>query len=274
MSASSLPPARRVHAALLLALSPWVVGIGATAAASTMPSPATPVRAMGIAPRGELIAPDVATARDTIPAAEAGSDEEFRAQAESDVLRRLALPVRRESLRLWMPVAKGRPVVLDSLRPDPIDSAIPYVDYRFDGLSPDRGFYVVRATTLNGSELLWISRADGTRYAMHGNVHPSPGGRHLIVTHASSGAEFSGVVLWSLEDGRLVQRYRFQPTPEQNAISFRFLRWRDADTAELTQFAQVDPSTCGLGTVASTALLSRKTDHWILRSASGTRCEP
>ncbi|WP_431052430.1 hypothetical protein [Roseateles sp. L2-2] len=207
------------------------------------------------------------------PAAEEGSDEQFRAQAEAEVLRRPGVSARRDDLRLFLPVAKGRPVVLDSQRPDPSDPSLPSVDFRLDGLSPDGQFYVVRATLSAGSELLWISRADGTRYEMHGNVNPSPDGRFLVVTHASPGAEFNGVVLWSREDGRLVERYRFQPTPEQTAISFRFMRWRDADTVELAQFAEVDPSTCDLGTLSSTALLSRKAERWILRSASGQRCD-
>lgn len=207
------------------------------------------------------------------PTAEESSDEQFRAQAEAEVIRRLPVAVKRDDLRLWLPVLKGRPVLLDSRRPDPFDSSTRYVDFRLDGLSPDRQFYVVRATLTAGSELMWISRADGTRYVMHGNVHPSPDGRFLIVTHASPGAEFNGVVVWSREEGRLVERYRFQPTAEQTAISFRFLRWRDPETVELAQFAEVERSACDLGTLSSIALLSRKAERWILRSASGQRCE-
>lgn len=242
------------------------------AAAIAPPQPPRPAVPQGIAPRSALFTAE--TAPEAAAGADEDSDEAFRARAEAEVLRRVGAGVRREDQRLWLPIAKGRPVVLDSRRADPSDPASPEVDFRLDGLSPDREFYVVRATLAAGSELLWISRADGTRYAMHGNVHPSPDGRHLVVTHASPGTEFNGVVIWRREEGRLVERYRFQPTPDQTAVSFRFLRWRDADTIELAQFAEVDPSTCGLGTLSATALLSRKGERWILRSASAPRCEP
>ncbi len=238
----------------------------ATPAWSKTPSPTA------IAPRGPLFGASSASAP-TGAAVEEGSDEAFRADAEARTLRRLSLPVRRDGLRLMLPITKGRPVVLDSRRPDPTDPSIPYVDYRLDGLSPDRDFYVVRASTAVGDELLWISREDGSRYEMHGNVHPSPDGRHLVVTHASPGVEFNGVVVWSREDNKLVERYKFQPAPDQPAISFRFMRWRDANTVELEQFVEVDPSTCAIGTLASLAQLNRKGERWILRSASGPRCE-
>ncbi|ANH67010.1 hypothetical protein ABE85_04475 [Mitsuaria sp. 7] len=245
--------------------------LAAEASSNAWPAPPRPVASVGLAPRGMLFAPSSATAGN--PVVEEDSDEQFRAQAEAEVLRRLGVAARRDDLRLWLPVAKGRPVVLDSQRSDPADPAASSIDFRLDGLSPDGQFYVVRATLTAGSELLWISRADGTRYEMHGNVNPSPDGRYLVVTHASPGVEFNGVVLWSLEDGRLVERYRFQPTTDQTAISFRFMRWRDADTVELAQFAEVDATTCDLGTLSSTALLSRKAERWILRSASGQHCD-
>jgi len=269
-----MAPADRLGRALrtgLTGLSLCAVLAAAEAIPIAPPNP-RPAAAVGIAPRGALFTP---TSEASAPAgADDGSDEDFRARAEAEVLRRVGAGVRREDQRLWLPIAKGRPVVLDSRRADASDPASPEVDFRLDGLSPDREFYVVRATLAAGSELLWISRADGTRYAMHGNVHPSPDGRHLVVTHASPGTEFNGVVIWRREDGRLVERYRFQPTPDQTAVSFRFLRWRDADTIELAQFAEVDPATCGLGTLSATALLSRKGERWILRSASAPRCEP
>jgi hypothetical protein len=272
LAASTARPGRARQVAIALALA--LTGFAAEAASNPWPAPAGPVASVasiGVAPRGSLFAPSSATGGG--PIAEEGSDEQFRAQAEAEVLRRLGAPARRDDLRLWLPVTKGRPVILDSQRADPAEPTLPAVDFRLDGLSPDGQFYVVRATLAAGSELLWVSRADGTRYVMHGNVHPSPDGRYLVVTHASPGQEFNGVVLWSREDGRLVERYRFQPTPEQTAISFRFMRWRDADTVELAQFAEVDASTCDLGTLSSTAILSRKAERWILRSASGQRCE-
>ncbi|WP_157521922.1 hypothetical protein [Mitsuaria sp. 7] len=266
-------PSLRFGLALRVAITAALVlsALAAEASSNAWPAPPRPVASVGLAPRGMLFAPSSATAGN--PVVEEDSDEQFRAQAEAEVLRRLGVAARRDDLRLWLPVAKGRPVVLDSQRSDPADPAASSIDFRLDGLSPDGQFYVVRATLTAGSELLWISRADGTRYEMHGNVNPSPDGRYLVVTHASPGVEFNGVVLWSLEDGRLVERYRFQPTTDQTAISFRFMRWRDADTVELAQFAEVDATTCDLGTLSSTALLSRKAERWILRSASGQHCD-
>lgn len=272
-SARSAPTARPVRTrSVLCALTLLTASLTAAHAASPTPTPPKPRPSMGIAPRGELF-PDSSASAPAAAAVEEGSDEAFRADAEARVMRRLALGVRRDGLRLMLPLAKGRPEMLDSVRPDPFDATRPYVDYRLDGLSPDRAFYVIRVTLAFGEELLWISRADGTRYEMHGNVHPSPDGRHLVVTHASPGVEFNGVVIWNVADGKLIERYKFQPQPDQPRISFRFMRWRDADTVELEQYAEVDPSTCAIGTLASLAQLNRKGERWILRSASGQSCE-
>ncbi len=235
---------------------------------------------IAIAPRGKpgpnaQPAAEAASAADTglDSEAEAGlSDEAFRAEAEAAVLRKVGNLAKRDGLRLMLYVQRGRPVMLDSLRPDPGDSATPYIDFRLDGMTRDGEFFIVRATLGFGSEVLWISRADGERYEMHGNVHPSPDGRHLVVTHASPGVEFNGVVIWARENGRLVERYRFQPTPEQRSVSFRFMRWKDASTIELEQFAEVEADVCPTGTLDSLAVLSRKADRWILRSASSPRC--
>ncbi len=274
-SGREFPVALKVIGALLLIFAlaiPMLAG-----AASPWSTPAKP---LAIAPRAkapvQASAPagaDDGAATPTAPADD-GSDEAFRAEAEAVVLRKVGASAKREGQRLMLFVAQGRPVMLDSRHPEPDDGGqTPYVDYRLDGLSPDKGFYVVRVTLAFGTEVLWISRKDGQRYEMHGNVHPSPDGRFLVVTHASPGVEFNGVVIWSLEGDRLVERYKFEATPEQRGVSFRFMRWRDASTVELEQFAEVDPGTCRTGTLSSLALLARKSDRWILRSNSSPRCD-
>lgn len=271
-STREIPIALKVIGALLL-----VIALAIPMLASAVPGGTPPPWPLAIAPRG----PAPAKAPVEAPAASAqaqvlddGSDEAFRAQAEAAVLRKLGPVARREGARLMLFVEQGRPVMLDSRRPEPDDGGqTPYVDFRLDGISPDQGFYVVRVTLAFGSEVLWISRKNGQRYEMHGNVHPSPDGRYLVVTHASPGAEFNGVVVWALEGDRLVERYKFEATPEQRGVSFRFMRWRDASTIELEQFAEVDPSTCSTGTLSSLALLARKSERWILRSNSSPRCD-
>lgn len=271
-STREIPIALKVIGALLL-----VVALAIPMLASAVPGGTPPPRPLAIAPRST--APAKAPAQAPVATAEAhvlddGSDEAFRAQAEADVLRKLGPVAKREGARLMLFVEQGRPVMLDSRRPEPDDGGqTPYVEFRLDGLSPDKGFYVVRVTLAFGNEVLWISRKDGQRYEMHGNVHPSPDGRSLVVTHASPGAEFNGVVVWALEGDRLVERYKFEATPEQRGVSFRFMRWRDASTIELEQFAEVDPGTCSTGTLSSLALLARKSDRWILRSNSSPRCD-
>lgn len=271
-STREIPIALKVIGALLL-----VIALAIPMLASAVPGGTPPPRPLAIAPRGP--APAKAPVETPATSGEAqvledGSDEAFRAQAEAAVLRKLGPVARREGARLMLFVEQGRPVMLDSRRPEPDDGGqIPYVDFRLDGLSPDQRFYVVRVTLAFGSEVLWISRKDGQRYEMHGNVHPSPDGRYLVVTHASPSAEFNGVVVWALEGDRLVERYKFEATPEQRGVSFRFMRWRDASTIELEQFAEVDPSTCSTGTLSSLALLARKSERWILRSNSSPRCD-
>lgn len=272
-STREIPIALKVIGALLLVIALAIPMLASAVPGGTAPPP----RPLAIAPRG----PAPAKAPVEAPAASAqahvlddGSDEAFRAQAEAAVLRKLGPVARREGARLMLFVEQGRPVMLDSRRPEPDDGGqTPYVDFRLDGISPDQGFYVVRVTLAFGSEVLWISRKNGQRYEMHGNVHPSPDGRYLVVTHASPGAEFNGVVVWALEGDRLVERYKFEATPEQRGVSFRFMRWRDASTIELEQFAEVDPSTCSTGTLSSLALLARKSERWILRSNSSPRCD-
>ncbi|MBB3193338.1 hypothetical protein [Roseateles terrae] len=279
-SGREFPIALKVIGALLLIFALAIPMLaGAAPPWDTRPKP------LAIAPRTQAPVPASDPARGNDAAlvganvassatADDGSDEAFRAQAEAVVLRKVGASARREGQRLMLFVEQGRPVMLDSRHPEPDDGGqTPYVDYRLDGLSPDKRFYVVRVTLAFGTEVLWISRKDGQRYEMHGNVNPSPDGRFLVVTHASPGVEFNGVVIWSLEEDRLVERYKFEATPEQRGVSFRFMRWRDASTIELEQFAEVDPGTCRTGTLSSLALLARKSDRWILRSNSSPRCD-
>jgi hypothetical protein len=266
------PIALKVIGALLLVIALAIPMLASAGPESTRP--------LAIAPRSKPVKADPpslpaanATAALSEAAPDDGSDEAFRAQAEAEVLRKVGTVARRDGQRLMLFVDQGRPVMLDSRRPEPDDGGqTPYIDFRLDGLSPDKGFFVVRATMAFGTEVLWISRKDGQRYEMHGNAHPSPDGKYLVVTHASPGAEFHGVVVWALEGDRLVERYKFEASPEQRGVSFRFMRWRDGNTVELEQFAEVDSSTCGTGTLSSLALLSRKSDRWILRSNGGPRC--
>ncbi len=272
-STREIPIALKVIGALLL-----VIALAIPMLAAAVPGGGPAPRPLAIAPRSQAPTPATAASAAAMvseqPALDDGSDEAFRAQAEAQVLRKVGPVARREGQRLMLFIEQGRPVMLDSRRPEPDDGGqIPYVDFRLDGLSPDKGFYVVRVTLAFGSEVLWISRKDGTRYEMHGNVNPSPDGRSLVVTHASPGAEFNGVVVWTLDGDRLVERYKFEATPEQRGVSFRFMRWRDANTIELEQFAEVDPGTCSTGTLSSLALLTRKSERWILRSNSSPRCD-
>gem|GEM_PF-1289739 len=268
-----LPIALKVIAALLLVIALAIPMLASAGADAPLAAP----RPMAIAPRAKAApAPMPAApvgAADEVPPDD-GSDEAFRARAEAQALRKVGPAARREGQRLMLFVEQGRPVMLDSRRPEVDDGGqTPYVDFRFDGLSPDKGFFVVRATMAFGSEVLWISRKDGERFEMHGNVHASPDGRYLVVTHASPGVEFNGVVVWALEGERLVERYKFEASPEQRGVSFRFMRWRDGNTVELEQFAEVERSTCATGTLSSLALLTRKSDRWILRSNSSPRCD-
>lgn len=203
------------------------------------------------------------------------SDEAFRADAESKALSKVGPLARREGMRLMLMTTRGRPAVLDSRRPEPGDTSTPYVDFRFDGMTKDQAFFIVRATLTFGAELLWISREDGQRYEMHGNVHPSPDGLHLIVTNASEGVEFNGIKIWERDAGRLTERFKLQPTQEQ-AITYRFMRWRDPNTVELEQYAQLSEEnreTCPSGVAESLAVLARSSGQWILRSASYPSCQ-
>ncbi|SEL66320.1 hypothetical protein SAMN05216359_11359 [Roseateles sp. YR242] len=266
-----IPIALKVIAALLLVVALAIPMLASAASNRAAEAPAS--RTLAIAPRTTTPPPSVGRVAEPA-AADDGSDEAFRAEAEAEVLRKLGGAARRDGDRLFLIVDQGRPVMLDSRRPEPDDGGqTPYVDFRLDGVSPDKGFYVVRATMAFGNEVLWISRKDGQRYEMHGNAHASPDGRFLVVTHASPGVEFNGVVIWALDGDRLVERYKFEATPEQRAVSFRFMRWRDTNTVELEQFAEVDPGTCATGTLSSLALLTRKSERWILRSSSSPKCE-
>lgn len=281
---ASLWPSDWTRSAPALALSAGMVAMSALAGAglsALTPSPAhaaTSVaprapagKPIGIAPKGAFTSEAPASA----PLDEA-SDELFRERAEAKVLRKVGPLAKRDGLRLMLATTRGRPALLDSTRPEPYDGGTtPYVDYRLDGLTKDEAFYIVRATLAFGEEVLWVSREDGQRYEMHGNVHPSPDGRHLVVTHASDGVEFNGIKVWSRDGSRLAEQFKLQPNPEQ-PVSFRFMRWKDAHTVELEQFARVPEdrlSDCPSGTMESLAVLDHKNGQWILRSASRPRCQ-
>lgn len=231
-------------------------------------------RPIAIAPRGPAKPASAPVEAEVWPEDQARADDEaFRARAESAVLARLdPLIAKRDGLRLRLVPERGRPVMLDSAPATPGDGGTGYVDYRLDGMSKDGRFFIVRATLAAGSELLWISRADGERYEMHGNVLPAPDGRHLVVSHASTGVEFNGIKIWAREGDRLIERYKLQPSQE-NPIQFRVMRWKDASTIELEQLVEADRTSCPSGVAGSLAVLSRQTGQWMLRSAGSPYCQ-
>lgn len=201
------------------------------------------------------------------------SDEAFRARAEAKVLDRVdPLIAKRDGLRLRLVTEQGRPVMLDSVRPEPGDQDTPYIDYRLDGMSKDGRFFIVRATLSTGSEVLWISRADGERYEMHGNALPAPDGRHLVVSNAGTGMEYNGIKIWERDGDRLKERYKLQP-PSDQPVHFRVMRWKDASTIELEQLVEADRASCESGVAGSLMVLSRKSGQWLLRSAGSPYCQ-
>jgi hypothetical protein len=245
----------------------------ATEAALAQQRPYTPPpgpKPTAVAPKGDFTAGLPPAASGAAP--EEGSDEAFRAKAEADALRRSALPVKRAGARLILPTATGRPAVFDSVIGATTDaSGENYQDYRFDGLSPDREFYVVSVTFYEGSDVYWVSRQDGTRYAVHGRPQASPDGSLLVMANGSAARDFNGIIVWERSAGRLVERFRLEPEGAQSGF-YRVMRWKDNRTVELERLV-IDGSTCGGGTGESLAALVRDGDRWTLKELTALRCK-
>ena len=273
-------PARLCALATLSVLA--LTATGGVALAQTQPyKPPPPARPSGIAPKGDFTK-GLEVARPELDPGQAagseGSDEAFRAKAEADAIRKANVGgghvlVKRAGSRLMLPTGSGRPEVFDSVWPNASgNNEGAYEDYRFDGLSPDREFFVVRATFYEGSNVYWISRKDGTRYTMHGEVRPSPDGRFLVMANASASHDFNGIVVWENLGGRLVERFRFSP-PLVGISFYRFMRWKDGRTVELEHTALGDEITCRDGTQEALAVLTRDGEQWAVKDVTASRCK-
>ncbi|OWQ85725.1 hypothetical protein CDN99_21860 [Roseateles aquatilis] len=247
--------------------------LGATAIAADPPAPPKPPpRPTGIAPKGDFTAglarPEGdpgATGHDEL------SDDAFRAKAEAAAIRKSGVAAKRNGTRLILS-SSGRPIVFDSVWPGiggANESA--FEDYRFDGLSPDREFYIVRATYYEGTNVLWVSRKDGTRHEMHGEARPSPDGSFIAMANASEAHDFNGILVWERAQGRLIERFRLVPSPDQPAF-YRFMRWKDGRTVELEKTTRGDPITCPHANEETLVVLVRDGERWTLKDVSPPRC--
>ncbi|WP_343633237.1 hypothetical protein [Roseateles sp.] len=231
--------------------------------------PPPPPKPTAVAPKGDFTAG--LPAQDPQTAADANSDEAFRAKAEAAAIQRSGLSVKRAGARLILPTASGRPVVFDSVIGAASDAnGETYQDYRFDGLSPDREFYVVSATFHEASDLYWVSRQDGTRYAVHSRPQPSPDGSLLVVANGSAGRDFNGILVWERATGRLIERFRLEPEGAQYGF-YRVMRWKDNRSIELERLV-VDGTTCDGGTGEQLVMLVRESNQWTLKEQTALLC--
>lgn len=234
-------------------------------------APPPPPKPTAVAPKGDFTSGLPAQSAPAAP--DEGSDEAFRAKAEADAMRRAGagIGIKRTGARLILPTASGRPVVFDSVIGAASDAnGETYQDYRFDGLSPDREFYVVALTVHEGSDVLWVSRQDGTRYAVHGRPQASPDGSLLVVANASAARDFNGILVWERSGGRLVERFRLEPEGAQYGF-YRVLRWKDNRSIELERTV-VDGTTCDGGTGEALVLLTRDGPQWSLKDVTALHC--
>ncbi|WP_431052432.1 hypothetical protein [Roseateles sp. L2-2] len=255
--------------------------VSGPASAQSSPRPVPPSTSTGIAPKGDftkdLQRPRPEAELGRAPGAE-GSDEAFRAKAEADAIRKANAGGRHELIkrtgsRLVLPTVAGRPEIFDSVWPNASGRGeAAYEDYRFDGLSPDREFFVVRATFYESSDVIWVSRQDGERTSLHATPKPSPDGTMLAVVSASELLDFNGIVIWERSPGRLVERFRHVPPADQLAL-YRFMRWKDNRTIELERTAGGDPLTCPNAMEETLVVLKREGDTWALKDVTAPRCK-
>ncbi|OWQ45728.1 hypothetical protein CDL60_17825 [Roseateles noduli] len=264
-----------------LATSVVLAFASGTASAQSSPRPVPPSKSTGIAPKGDftkdLQRPRPEADPGQAPGSES-SDEGFRAKAEAEAIRKANAAgrhdlIKRTGSRLVLPTVSGRPEIFDSVWPNASGQGeAAYEDYRFDGLSPDREFFIVRATYYESSDVIWVSRQDGERTSLHATPKPSPDGRMLAVVSASDLLDFNGIVIWERSPGRLVERFRHVPPADQFA-HFRFMRWKDNRTIELERTAGGDPLTCPNATEETLVVLTREGDTWALKDVTAPRCK-
>lgn len=277
---SAAPRASTVSTALA-ALAVLVAAAAGPASAQqqTYKPPPLP-KPSGIAPKGDFTK-DLQRARPEADPGQAagneGSDEAFRAKAEADAIRKANAAgrhdlIKRTGSRLVLPTVSGRPEIFDSVWPNASGhSEAAYEDYRFDGLSPDREFFVVRATYYESSDVIWVSRQDGERYRLRATPKASPDGSLLAVVSASETTDFNGILIWERASSRLVEKFRHEPG-DRYAL-YRFMRWKDNRTIELERTTQGDPLTCRDAMEETLVLLTREGDNWALKDVTAPRCK-
>jgi hypothetical protein len=269
----------RLLARSLVVLALTALAAAATAQPQTYKPPPLP-KPSGIAPKGDFTK-DLQRARPEADPGQAagseGTDEAFRAKAEADAIRKANATgrhdlIKRTGSRLVLPTVSGRPEIFDSVWPNASGhSEAAYEDYRFDGLSPDREFFVVRATYYDSSDVIWVSRQDGERARLRATPKPSPDGNLLAVVNASEATDFNGILIWERASSRLVEKFRLESG--DHAALYRFMRWKDNRTVELERTTQGDPLTCRNAMEETLVVLSRDGDSWSLKDVTAPRCK-
>ena len=272
------PLVRSVVPFALAALAATAAGPAAAQSQAYKPPP--PAKSTGIAPKGDFTK-DLPRARPDADPGQAngseGSDEAFRAKAEADAIRKANAGgrhdlIKRTGSRLVLPTVSGRPELFDSVWPNASGhNEAAYEDYRFDGLSPDREFFVVRATYYESSDVIWVSRQDGERVSVHATPLPSPDGRLLAVVHASETLDFNGIIVWERSPGRLTERFRHEGRGHD--ALYRFMRWKDNRTIELERTTPGDPLTCPNAQEETLVVLARDGESWALKDVTTPRCK-
>jgi hypothetical protein len=162
-----------------------------------------------------------------------------KSQTEEQTLKALAQIAKRKGKTLSLSLNTKNSTTFETV--DTCAGPGDCVSYRLVGLSPDRNFFVVKASAWESSTLYWVSRSTGVKHEVYAEPHLSPDRRHIITANPSEFGGTNGVFLWEINDGKLAEKFHFEPT--EYAL-YSFVRWLNPNTVELEKYMRADKAVC------------------------------
>jgi len=140
--------------------------------------------------------------------------------------------------------------------------------YIYRGLIASNQFYWVDVRHYEGGTSLLISQKNGEQNDVIDEPHVSPDAKYVVSASDQEAYGPSGVFLWEITDGQLVQR--FETGPKENAL-FRFTAWDNSKTVKLIKITYGLGEFCSKDTAKESSLvetpvrLTLKKSDWQLQ---------
>lgn len=137
--------------------------------------------------------------------------------------------------------------------------------YNFKAMVADGQFFWVEARYYEGRDTFLISRKTGRKVEIFAEPHLSPDGRYIVAASDAEAYDESGLFLWSIDDGELIEQFARLTDQEDGYVMYQFRGWDGlSNRVNLTVLQKGDAPACGDALAYFPAALSLGDNGWQL----------